>query len=86
MAIPSELRGYHEAYLKYGGGVPWKRLFEPSIKICREGYLIQKFLASHIQRFESDIYGSPTLRYFAKIFFYLIFEVYSPNMTKVLTF
>lgn len=62
VAVPGELRGYWEAYKKYGGKVPWKRLFEPSIKICKEGFKVFPYLANLITKNEVTIRASPGLR------------------------
>lgn len=62
VAVPGELRGYKEAYDKYGGKVPWKRLFEPSIKICKEGFKVFPYLANLIKRNEDAVRASLGLR------------------------
>ncbi|XP_064213538.1 glutathione hydrolase 1 proenzyme isoform X2 [Tribolium castaneum] len=44
VAVPGELKGYWEAYRKYGGKVPWKDLVQPSIDLCKSGILVTKYL------------------------------------------
>ncbi|KAL0272631.1 UNVERIFIED_CONTAM: hypothetical protein PYX00_005525 [Menopon gallinae] len=62
VAVPTELKGYEEAYKRYGGGVSWARLFEPTIKICEEGFPVYSYLAYHLKKYEKVILNSPTLR------------------------
>jgi gamma-glutamyltranspeptidase len=40
VAVPAELKGYWEAYNKYGGKVPWKDLVQPTIDLCNNGILV----------------------------------------------
>ncbi len=59
-AIPGEVYGFWEAY-KLGGRLPWKRLFEPVIKMCRDGFRISKTLAKVIRNNEETIRNEPSL-------------------------
>ncbi|XP_075155070.1 glutathione hydrolase 1 proenzyme isoform X2 [Haematobia irritans] len=41
IAVPGELMGYHRAHEKFGK-LPWKKLVEPSIQICKDGFYVTK--------------------------------------------
>jgi len=41
VAVPGEIAGYWEAKIKYGNSsISWKRLFQPTVKMCREGITV----------------------------------------------
>ncbi|RZB39538.1 G glu transpept domain containing protein, partial [Asbolus verrucosus] len=62
VAIPGELRGYWEAYKKYGGKVPWRDLVQPTIDLCKNGILVTEFLASVYSSQQNQLYKDPILR------------------------
>lgn len=43
IAVPGELMGYERAHNKFGK-LPWKKLVEPSIEICKDGFYMTKHL------------------------------------------
>lgn len=59
-AVPGEILGYWEMHRRYGI-LPWKRLFEPSIKLAREGHVVSRYLASAIQQKLENIQADPGL-------------------------
>lgn len=41
IAVPGELMGYHKAHERFGK-LPWKKLVEPSLEICKNGFYVTK--------------------------------------------
>uniref|UniRef100_A0A914DRB7 Gamma-glutamyltranspeptidase 1 n=1 Tax=Acrobeloides nanus TaxID=290746 RepID=A0A914DRB7_9BILA len=63
IAVPSELHGYWSVFQRFGSGrVTWKQLFEPSIKLARDGFPVSSNLAMILEKKESIIMNEPTLR------------------------
>ncbi|KAH8303041.1 hypothetical protein KR018_002560, partial [Drosophila ironensis] len=59
-AVPGEILGYWEMHRKYGI-LPWKRLFQPSIKLAREGHVVSRYLAAAIASKLTEIKADPGL-------------------------
>ncbi|XP_053359275.1 gamma-glutamyltransferase 5a isoform X1 [Clarias gariepinus] len=47
VGVPGELRGYEHAHRLYGR-LPWKHLFEPTIRLARDGVKISKLLSQYL--------------------------------------
>lgn len=47
VGVPGELKGYYEAW-KLMGVLSWKQLIEPSVKLAREGWIVNPWLARRI--------------------------------------
>lgn len=56
VAIPGELRGLQHMHKKYGV-LSWSRLLKPSIALARNGWRVNRILASRIQAANESILG-----------------------------
>ncbi|MBA0838891.1 hypothetical protein Goarm_004675 [Gossypium armourianum] len=61
MGVPGEIAGLHEAWLRYGR-LDWKTLFEPAIKLAKEGFMIAPYLGLSIAEHELLIMNDPGLK------------------------
>ncbi|CAG9812860.1 unnamed protein product [Phaedon cochleariae] len=65
-AVPGELRGYWHLYKRFGGGVPWRELVQPTIDLCNNGIYVTKILAHRFMIRKQLLYKDLTLRYATK--------------------
>ncbi|KAI3908737.1 hypothetical protein MKW98_029287 [Papaver atlanticum] len=49
VGVPGEIAGLHEAWLRYGR-LPWAKLFQPAIKLAKEGFVVSPYLEMGINR------------------------------------
>ncbi|KAL2099969.1 hypothetical protein ACEWY4_004363 [Coilia grayii] len=65
IGVPGELRGYHEAHRRYGK-LSWAELFQPSIRLAREGFPFPPYLATFLRHpmMEPVIIKSPLCELF----------------------
>uniref|UniRef100_A0A336LEY9 CSON010856 protein n=1 Tax=Culicoides sonorensis TaxID=179676 RepID=A0A336LEY9_CULSO len=61
VAVPGELKGYFEVHKKYGK-LPWRKLVEPTIELCREGHTVSSYLAGILGKRQDTILKEPSLR------------------------
>lgn len=60
VAVPGEILGYWELHKRYGR-LPWKSLFQPTIKLCKEGHFVSKYLAAALKKEEERIRAEPSM-------------------------
>lgn len=63
IGVPGELRAYQLAHQKLGGKLPWADLFAPTIKLCREGFILSSSQAAAIEQNRPYIFKDPTLKF-----------------------
>ncbi|PNY10764.1 gamma-glutamyltranspeptidase 1-like protein [Trifolium pratense] len=67
MGVPGELAGLHAAWLKHGR-LPWKTLFQPAIKLAKNGFVVSPSLHDHLVNDEDKIMNDLGLK-----------SIYAPN-------
>ncbi|MCL7047874.1 hypothetical protein MKW94_021856 [Papaver nudicaule] len=58
MGVPGEIAGLHEAWLRHGR-LPWRKLFQPAIKLAKDGFSVSIYLELGIKKSESKIMSDP---------------------------
>ncbi|KAG2718287.1 hypothetical protein I3760_03G212500 [Carya illinoinensis] len=67
MGVPGEIAGLHEAWLQHGR-LAWRTLFQPAIKLAKDGFVISPYLRQHMIELAKLIMNDPGLR-----------QVFAPN-------
>lgn len=62
IAVPGELRAYQKAHDQFGR-IPWRDLFQPTIDLCRNGYVISPSQGEAIRQSKDAILADPTLKF-----------------------
>ncbi|KAJ1968390.1 hypothetical protein IWQ62_001279 [Dispira parvispora] len=61
VAVPGEIRGFEAAHRKYGK-LSWAELFQPSIQLARDGFVVDKMLAKALKFAEDLVLRDPGFR------------------------
>ena len=61
VGVPGEVAGLYTVW-SHHGRLPWKKLIEPSIKLANSGFIVQPYLAFHIQDNLASILADKGLR------------------------
>ncbi|XP_050218004.1 glutathione hydrolase 3 [Mercurialis annua] len=67
IGVPGEIAGLHEAWSRHGR-LAWRNLFQPSIKLAKNGFIVSPYFAKEIKDSGGKIMSDPGLR-----------EVFAPN-------
>ena len=62
MAVPGELRGYHELYRQFGGAMAWRDLIQPSVDLCENGHPVNWHMARALRTYSEAIETEPSMR------------------------
>ncbi|KAJ2465242.1 hypothetical protein GGI03_002773, partial [Coemansia sp. RSA 2337] len=58
VGVPGEIAGLYSAHKRFGK-LPWHRLFEPTIRLARDGYALNTIVYSQLLTMEQHILSSP---------------------------
>uniref|UniRef100_A0A158R5X6 Gamma-glutamyltranspeptidase 1 n=1 Tax=Syphacia muris TaxID=451379 RepID=A0A158R5X6_9BILA len=64
IAVPGEIHGIWTAYSKYGGGVEWKTIVDPTIQLLKEGHPVSQALSKALKEEQKNILSEPTMAMF----------------------
>lgn len=58
VGVPGEIAGLHMAHQQFGK-LPWSSLFEPAIKLARNGFALSSLVHGQLRRIEDCVLNSP---------------------------
>ncbi|KAJ2853248.1 hypothetical protein GGI22_004940, partial [Coemansia erecta] len=58
VGVPGEIAGLYSAHRRFGK-LPWARLFEPSVKLAREGFALSELVHNQLMRLETFVLSAP---------------------------
>lgn len=61
MGVPGEIAGLYEAWTRHGR-LAWKTLFQPAIKLAKDGFVVAPYLEGHMNTNAEKILKDPGLR------------------------
>jgi gamma-glutamyltranspeptidase/glutathione hydrolase/leukotriene-C4 hydrolase len=61
VAVPGEVKGYYEAWKRFGV-VDWSTLVQPAIKLCEQGFIVDKPLATSVANWASTLLNDSNFR------------------------
>nr|XP_043628418.1 glutathione hydrolase 3-like [Erigeron canadensis] len=61
MGVPGEIAGIYQAWLQHGR-LPWKSLFQPAIRLAKNGFVVAPYLASSLSSNADKIQKDPGLQ------------------------
>ena len=85
VAVPGEIKGYYEAKNRFGNNdISMLELFEPTIKLCIEGFKITRSLEKAIELFvKENCYGNECVNENSKFDSILRYYAYKMNVSKI---
>ncbi|KAJ1668314.1 hypothetical protein IW140_000382 [Coemansia sp. RSA 1813] len=58
VGVPGEIAGMYSAHRRFGR-LPWNRLFEPSVKLARDGFTLSELVHNQLMNIETHVLSAP---------------------------